>query len=53
VGFRKTEAEGDFDLRRNSNKRLKKKLHRDELHGLSPNIIRFIKLRKMRWAEQV
>jgi hypothetical protein len=32
-----------------------RKLHNDELHSLysSPNIIRVIKLRRLRWAEQV
>jgi hypothetical protein len=30
-----------------------RKLHNDELHGLysSPNIVRIIKSRRMRWAE--
>jgi hypothetical protein len=32
-----------------------RKLHNEELHGLysSPNIIRTIKLRRMRWAKHV
>jgi hypothetical protein len=32
-----------------------RKLHNDELHSLysSPNIVRVIKSRRMRWAEQV
>jgi hypothetical protein len=30
-----------------------RKFHNDELHSLSPNIVRVIKSRRMRWAGHV
>jgi hypothetical protein len=44
-----------FGPKRNGATRGWRKLHNEELHGLysSPNIMRVIKLRRMRWARRV
>jgi hypothetical protein len=54
-GFEKREFRGAFGTKRDEVTGEWRKLHNEELHNLyySPNIVRVIKSRRMRWAGHV